>query len=81
MATTIHNVTSPVGHGYKDQKYAKGNLSPITPIVPASHTLAVAPMHEKEILPMPAHGLGPMHAPDINPDYNTPSMNFSGKQE
>ena len=73
----MHEITIPQNHGHLDQKYAKGNLSPISHLVPTVQTLK--PFNEKPILPMPKNGIGPMRAPDINPDYNTPAMNFDNK--
>lgn len=32
---SVHEVHIPSGHGYVDQKYGKGNLSPIRPSVPS----------------------------------------------
>lgn len=31
---TVHEIHRPQGHGYVDQKYGKGNMSPIDPHVP-----------------------------------------------
>lgn len=37
----VHELHKPQGHGYADQKYDKGNRSPITPSVPMIDSGAV----------------------------------------
>jgi hypothetical protein len=38
----VHEIHKPEGHGYVDQKYGKGNLSPIHNSVPQIESGAVA---------------------------------------